>query len=321
MAMPEQQYWRGWRTPTAEIPVTLGEALAWLGLRHGRAAMYLQLSQEFAEGRHSAQHFFAYNEACTILDIYLAWKDKADAFPGIREKIHQVFKKGPILAENESGSSNKPRNDGFELVLAGKLLHVSGVEVVSVDGIHNTALAHGTASGSPPDISIRYEGVPINIECKRPLILGSLADAAQDALDQINDPAREIRHGVIAVDLSRAIRDSYYHFEGPSNQEASQELTRQVQQRLEPVARRPGFMAENILGFIGHIRVPYVVPGTTRIVKLDGSPYRHHFTSSASCYLMIKNGECPHGSLLHPLSASFMKTEHDVHPASLPLER
>jgi len=65
-----------------------------------------------------------------ILNIFYAWMTAADNFSGLQRKIEFVFKKGMTLAEDEkvTANSNRPRNDGFVYVVAGKLVHARRCE-------------------------------------------------------------------------------------------------------------------------------------------------------------------------------------------------
>lgn len=129
---------RKWKHPISSLLERLESALGWVGLEHGRTATYKTLVVEYSEGKRSNEHFFAYHQSMEVLSIYDAWEQAAIDFPGLKEKISYVFKKGAILSEGESTSSNRPRNDGFVYILAGKLLHGSKVPIVSVDGCRSS---------------------------------------------------------------------------------------------------------------------------------------------------------------------------------------
>jgi hypothetical protein len=137
--MDEKTNFRDWSTPTHEVPNKIDVALKWLELTHGRAQEYVKLCSEFSQGARSREHFLAYDEVCSLLDIYYAWKDNVAAFPDIRDRIRLVFKKGPLLSDDENADSatHKPRSTAFEFLLSGKLLHLSNLKVLSVDGIPN----------------------------------------------------------------------------------------------------------------------------------------------------------------------------------------
>jgi hypothetical protein len=71
-----------------------------------------------------------------MLSIFYSWSTTADTFSGLQRKIGYVFTKGTTLAEAEKAiaNSNRPGNDGFVYIVAGKLVHASMVQVISVDG-------------------------------------------------------------------------------------------------------------------------------------------------------------------------------------------
>src|SRR5712692_354820 len=179
--MMTREYWRAWRHKSAATPNRLKEALQWAGIGHGRAAAYEKLLVEYSRGQRSDEHFFAYCEATEVLDIFNSWHNRAGEFPGIQEKISFVFKKGPILSENENASanSNQPRNNAFVYVLAGKLLHVAETHIISVDGINNTQVELSrTQQDTPADIFLSFRENLIRIECKRPMSEAALNENA-----------------------------------------------------------------------------------------------------------------------------------------------
>src|SRR5438094_2239981 len=185
-----REYWRAWRHKSAATPYRLKEALQWVGIGHGRAATYEKLVVEYSQGQRSNEHFFAYYEATEILDIFDSWHNRVNDFPGIQDKISFVFKKGTVLSEKENASanSNRPRNDAFVYVLAGKLLHVAETHIISVDGINNTQVELSrTQQDAPADIFLSFRENLIRIECKRPMSEAALNENADDAFRQITD--------------------------------------------------------------------------------------------------------------------------------------
>ena len=112
-------------TNYAERLQTLQLACEWMDIKKGRALQYSKFIREFyEEDKRSREHILAFNEACEITDIYELWVPFIDNFPGLEQKIKQVFQKGPVLQEDEMPniSSNRPRNDAFVYLLAGKLI-------------------------------------------------------------------------------------------------------------------------------------------------------------------------------------------------------
>ncbi|TAJ09331.1 MAG: hypothetical protein EPO61_06470 [Nitrospirae bacterium] len=316
-----REYWRAWRQKSAAIPDRLKEALGWVGIGHGRTAMYEKLLREYSQGLQSDQHFFAYYEATEILDIFNSWKSRATDFPGIQGKISRVFKKGTVLSEDESASanSNQPRNDAFVYVLAGKLLHVAEAHVVSVDGINNAKIMHGqTQQGSPSDIFLLFRDNPIRIECKRPMNEATLQENADTAYHQLNDNLAGQPWGVIAIDASRIVRKPGEYLQVPSLEAGTKFLSNELEKLLVPIAKKLNH--EKVLGVIGFSRIPLIGTVKSRILKLDGTPFvLENLSSAAIAYLCIKNAKSPQGDLMHELQRSFSRTTHDVPQDSIPI--
>ena len=319
--MPEQSF-RGWRIPSNQVPERLKQALDWVKLGHGRGAQYRALSAEFASGEKSKEHFFAYNESCQILDIYSAWESQITNFPGLLKRIRRVFKKGSALQEDENPhtQTNRPRNDALVYILAGKLLHVPSLEVLSVDEIANKVFSlPGLATVSPADISVRHKGLTVNIECKRPLNTKSLKESVQDAVDQINEPSRDNHNGIVALDVARIIRGNYEYLSSPSHNRVAGYLSSELEKVLMPLARQHDY--DNILGFIGFARVAYVTPMKSQILQVDGRPYHWQSRSnSAVSYLLIRNPRSPNGYFMEFLLEHIPKTQYDIPPQPLALE-
>ena len=311
---------RGWRIPTSDTPKRLAEALEWLDLHHGRAQRYQQLCDEFArKGTHSRDQFFAYHEACGLLDIFYAWKDQLAHFPDIRSHIREVFKSGPLLSDDEipGGANNRPRSSAFVFLLSGKLLHLKDVKVLCVDGSCNRSLLEPNHIDTLADISIQWNGVKINIECKRPLGLAGVTRCAKEAVGQINDSGRVTNLGIVGIDFSRVIREKYGYLMAPSQDVAAKHLIDELQSHADGLAIK----GTNILGVVAFCRVPFLTPRNSTILQPDGRPFRSKPRSnSGSHYLFIANATSPHSSLMSSLSEGFGTTQYDVPERPLPLD-
>jgi hypothetical protein len=104
------------RAHYTEHVARLTEACQWLGITQGRAVAYVTLVKGFFEKPlRTMEEIFSYNESCEVVDLWKLWRSHADDFPGLRQRLRQVCKKGPTLreAENPESSSNRPRNDAF----------------------------------------------------------------------------------------------------------------------------------------------------------------------------------------------------------------
>ena len=308
---------RGWRIPTNETPQRLAEALTWLGLRQGRTNQYQRLCAEFSKGVRSRENFFAYNEACGLLDIYYAWKSKLHLFPEIRRHIKEVFASGPLLSDDEgTGATNIPRSSAFVFLVAGKLLYAPQVQVLSVDTSQNQSFPDEPVDTA--DIAFRFNGMRINIECKRPLRSHNIDRRLKEALDQIHDPAKVTRYGIVGMDLSSIMRPQYGYVKGPSNEVVIKCLQKELQLHADRIAAQ--IIDQNLLGLLTYIRVPFLVPILSPILGLDGKPLKWQLRSSSmSQYLFVQNPRCSHGSLLSDLHDAFSTTKHDVPEQPLPL--
>lgn len=124
------------RDTSANYLHKLKDACAWLNIEQGRAADYRRLLDEFDKGGRSDKHILAYYESREIVELFELWEKRVDEFPGLSDKIRDIYKKGPVLCENEiiKSSSNRSRNDAFCFLVAGKFL-AAGISVVKVDGI------------------------------------------------------------------------------------------------------------------------------------------------------------------------------------------
>ena len=312
-----RDYWRAWRQKSVATPDRLKEALRWLGIEHGRAAMYERLLVEHSQGQRSNEHFFAYYEAMEIVNIFESWRDRAIDFPSIQDRISYVFKKGAILSENESApaNSNRPRNDAFVYVLAGKLLHVGEARVISVDGIQNRTV---TEQGSPADIVLSFQENLIGIECKRPMSNATLDENAEAAFRQLADRFSSQTWGIIAIDASRLLRRPGEYLKVSSLQAGTKFLINALENLLVPTAKR--YNHASILGLIGFARVPLVGTAKSKILKYDGTPFVvENLSSAAISYLCIKNAKSSKGDLMHELQRSFSRTSHDIPRDAVPI--
>ena len=178
----------------------LERARQWVGLERGRTLESPRLIREFHEQRaqHLA-HLLAYNESCEITDIATLWEHHIHNYFGLKDKIREAFSRGPVVPENEnpSTSSNRPRNDAFVYFLAGRLL-AAGIDVITVDGI----MKENEPSPNASDISIRFDGALVNIQCKRPRSEPKLRRAVHDARKQLSASGVRKNLGIVALDCS-----------------------------------------------------------------------------------------------------------------------
>ena len=136
----------------------LEQACEWLNIDRGRAREYVQLLEEFGRGEGRPEHVLAYYEAYDIVKLIELWGNDIGRFPGLKARLEQACGKGPTLTDDEktSNSSNKPRNDAFVYLMAGRF-RKAGISVSTVDGIR----AGSGKSNSAEDFSIRWNGLDI----------------------------------------------------------------------------------------------------------------------------------------------------------------
>lgn len=260
----------------------LQRACDWIGISKGRAAQYEPLITEFfKENKRSMEHILAYNESCELIAIYKLWEAHINHFPCLKQKIREVFSKGPIMREHEipKTSSNRSRNDAFVYLLAGKLIS-SGVNVVAVDGIVRQG-AIGSYKGA--DISINCDGAAVDIECKRPQNKRALEKRVKEAHKQLGG-----RMGIIAVDCSAFIRPHGKLLEANSAEDAERSLAILLEKRIK--TKIETYLETNILGFILFARSPAMTRvGQSPILSVDGFPvYTNYRPDSISTWLVIK---------------------------------
>jgi hypothetical protein len=258
----------------------LQAACEWMNIERGRATRYGQLIREFfADGTRSREHILAHNESWEITDIFELWEASINNFPGLKQKIKAVFSGGPVLREDErpDTSSNRPRNDAFVYLLAGKLIR-AGVKVIAVDGI----AAQGIGCPSDVDITFDWNGSAVDIECKRPQTQKALGKRLREACQKLTG------QGIIAVDCSAFIRPPEKLLGADSAEEAERFLAQSMEKAVTPEAKTP--LATAILGFLVFARAPAMIrEGDSLIISPRGNPFTYMRPDCISTWLVISN--------------------------------
>lgn len=291
----------------AEQVARLAEACAWLGIDRGRAAQYGELIREFFEDdARSLQHILAFGESCEVVDLFELWEARVTEFPGLTERMRAILGKGPLLREEENpaASSNRPRNDAFAYIVAGRLL-TAGVAVVAVDGIN----ARDVTCSSEADVTFRCEGTLFDIECKRPRSYAALRKRTAEARAQIERPSRQGRPGVIALDCSVLVRPAGTLLESGSGAAAerliSSELERSIATRIE------SRLTNSILGFLLFARVPPMIRvHRSPIFTASGEPIHDFRPVSISTLLVVRNAQYAEPDVLRRLANRLRDTTH-----------
>ena len=253
-----------------------------MNIGKGRAAKYNEFIREFFEdGRRSPEHVLAYNESCEIMNIYDLWEKHIENFPGLEQKIRRVFVKGPIIREDErpDTSTNRPRNDAFVHLLAGKLIR-AGIKVIAVDGL----VARGAACHKDGDITFNWEGSVIDVQCKRPQSKESLDKRVREARRQLTKPSRQGRMGIIAIDCSALIRPLNNILEADSAELASRIIEERVERIVIPEVIR--HFDDTIIGAFLFARVPTETRvGESPILSSNGKLIQYMRPDSVSTLL------------------------------------
>ncbi len=274
----------------------LKAACKWMGIDLGRASQYTSLIKQFFENsERSREHILAYNESCEITEIYDLWKMQINDFPGLDRKICAVFGKGPVLREDErpDNSSNKPRNDAFVYLLAGKFIK-AGINVVAVDG----AIADGSGWKSDADITLGHNRSIIDVQCKRPLNVRQMQKRVKEACRQLVNSITGGRTGIVSLDCSAIIRPDGTLIEKDSAEDAVNFLGDLIERDIVP--RAIASLDPNVLGLILFARFPAMIrKGQSSILSANGIPYRRYFRpETLSSSLVVPNLKCPESSVL-----------------------
>lgn len=300
---------RKWKHSVPALLARLDEALLWVGLEHGRAATYKKLLIEYYDGQRSNAHFLACFQAMEILGVYDGWVKEAEYFPGLKDRISFVLKKGTILPEDEGKNSNRPRNDGFVYILAGKLLHGSKVPILSVDGFRNTRLLTSYPGESfTSDIVFLHNEDAIRVECKRPMNRTTLDENVASAFTQI---ASASSSGIIAVDVSKLIEQPGQYLDASTLDDGANYITNQIENIIRPLAFQ--FPQPSLIGMFGYACLPLVSTAQSMILNSHGKPFEFEdFRTLAACWVAVQNRNSPKGKLSYELQRDFERSTHDV---------
>lgn len=270
------------------------EACEWLQIERGRAHRYLRLLQEFNAGHSfSDEHLLAYYESYEILELFQYWAKRVDEFPGLKDKIRKCCTQGPLLRDNESISSNRPRNDAFVFILAGRFL-ATGISVESVDGMS----LHRVGRATMVDFSFKWKEDYFNVECKRIQSNRQLLKRAKEARKQLSQVGGS---GIIAIDCSVLYRPRGTVLETDSPRHAESEMFKWLESNIGP-SIFPSLSPE-ILGFILFSRVPAMT--STGIVDPRGRLYRRR--DCISSWLAIGNRTHDDPSLLQHIASKLRR--------------
>ena len=255
-----------------------------------------RLLAEFDQARRlSDEHILAYYESCEIVELFELWEKRVDDFPGLRDKIRAVYEKGPVIRENEKirASSNRPRNDAFCFLVAGKC-SAADISVTTVDGLASRRFL----CESNVDFTFRWEESYINVECKRPQSKGQLLKLANKARKQITKLGGS---GIIAIDCSVLYRPPGTVLETSALDDAEFRMSEWLETDIEPKIRSS--LSSRILGFILFARVPAMT--ALRIVNSSGNFFRRR--DIITSWLFVSNSGCPNSEILRGIELRLRK--------------
>ena len=274
----------------------LEAACQWLDISKGRASQYIKLNVEFERTcARSEEQLLAYFESYDLVELYKVWGTRAGDFPDLKEKLRGVYKKGPVLSDDEkpSANSNRPRNDSFGLLMAGRFL-AAGIPLVEVDGIG----LHGASCDYGSDFTFEFNRKHFSVECKRLQSEDQLEVRAKKARQQI---VRTGRCGIIAIDCSVLFRPKRTVFENSTNRRAESISSAWMEAKI--ASRIHALQSSDILGFLLFCRIPVMTP--IRIV--DKNESRFYRRDCSTSWLGVINPGNTDGSVVEEL---LLKLQH-----------
>ena len=278
------------KTTVDDFRQELEQACDWLNIERGRAREYVHLLEEFGRGERRPEHILAYFEAYDIVELFELWGSDVGRFPGLKTKLEQACGKGPTMTDYEktSNSGNKPRNDAFVFLMAGRL-RKAGISVTTVDGIR----ADSGQSKSAEDFSIRWNRRGLSVECKRPYSANGFERLGREAQRQIK---KRRRRGIIIMDCSRLARPADTVFETDSPSATVDKLHQWLEQEVEPKLPKP--MDRKVLGSILFARIPAM----TAIRILDANEQAVRRCDCISATLVVDKQISPTETILHGIA-------------------
>lgn len=276
---------------TADYRQDLEDACSWLEIDRGRALQYQANLKRFHEGVTSEEVLLSHYESRDLVEIFLFWRDHVDRFQDLKNKIRPIFEGGQVLSDDEKPDKgkNRPRNDAFPILLAGRFLSV-GIPVLQVEGIGE----NGSGVNSIADFSFSWESSLTHVECKRLSSWKKFDANIRKAMKQIE---KSPRNGVVALDLSKLIRPKGTIATNSSETPIETQCLNWMQRCVVP--RIGTEFSPRIFGFILYCRVPAMTP-----MKSNGNGSE---ISRSDCSVSISS----YPNQCYPVYIDFMRTLHD----------
>ena len=247
-------------------------ACEWLGIERGRAIEYVRLLDEFQRlDIFSDQHLLAFFESYELIELFDLWESRSKFFSDLKQKIADVYAKGPVLSDDEKtgSSSNRPRNNSYCYVVAGRFM-AAGFDVLAVDGIS----LRGNACNSKSDFLFESDGEIYAVECKRLQSENQLLRRMKQARRQV---VASGYRGIIGLDCSALFRPKGTVFQNTASRNAGNVASVWLEQTIEPEIRPS--LAPEVLGFLISCRIPTMTP--IRIVDKNGNQINRRDTATS----------------------------------------
>lgn len=284
----------------------LKEACQWVNVKSGRATHYLKAISTFEQEEClTADLEMPVYECFDLVEIYRVWREKVEFFPGLKQLIGRIFKKGRDLTDEHDSqkSADHSRNNAFSVLMAGRFQQ-AGYCLLQVEQFNSTS----SKIQSTADFTLERNGLKINVECKRPTRFENIAELAKQASGQIT---KSNLNGVIALDCSLCIRPRHHVFEDVGVVPASKQFLDWMQDHI--VKELKPAILPKLMGIILYCRVPTITPLEHTEHQVD-STYRRDFTTSIMC--IPKFGNLQEIELMYELTDRLLRTslciKHDL---------
>lgn len=264
----------------AEHIQSLQQVIGWLNIRQGRTAGWIKATTDYSQGKRSNEAILSISESFEAIELFRLWESVEAEYPGIKKHIRKVLSKGPLLTEGERGptgkdsSANQARNDAFVVHLGGRLIY-GGAEVLSVERFKKTGYT-GSAYG---DVTASVLGRTICIECKRTQTYKKIERRFTEGCNQLRSAGVS---GIVAIDVSAAIRPSETVFHGENITDCSERIGDHLESLLRKLRRPPG--NSFCRGALIFARVPTMKDTNSALVDSSGDKILTSWKPYTVCY-------------------------------------
>ncbi len=181
--------------------------------KHDRIHQAIEIVRKAEEGRHRTRttgepsvignvstYYFGVTEAFEFYEIFRAFEREEPRI--LRPKLERALS-GTLRPEDEKAENADARNMMFELALA------AGWRLLGLD-----------VTIGEPDVTLRLDGVPFLVECKRPFREESIRANVRGAVEQLEEHLAAAEGsqatGIIAISVSRVFNPGDKIFVAPT---------------------------------------------------------------------------------------------------------